>query len=172
MNTGSQRGFNLVELMIAITVLSVLLGIGVPSFTEMIRNNRLVAQANELVTALSFARSESLKRGIRVSACPANGAVCSGGTDWNTGILVFTDDSGTAGVLDAPNDELLQQWAPSTYGFVAGGAVSPTAVSFLPTGAEAQAQIDIYKDACTGPQVRRIGVVLTGRVGLTKVDCQ
>ena len=36
MNTLRQRGFNLLELMVGITVLGVLLGIGVPSFTQMI----------------------------------------------------------------------------------------------------------------------------------------
>jgi type IV fimbrial biogenesis protein FimT len=171
MNTVFQRGFNLIELMVGIAVLGVLLGVGVPSFTEMLRNNRLATQSNELVGALNFARSESLKRGIRVSACPANGNVCSGGTDWNAGILVFTDDIGTAGVLDAPGDELLQRSAASTSGFVAGGAASPAAIRFLPTGAEAAVQLDIYKTGCTGPKMRRIAVALTGRIGLTKVAC-
>lgn len=171
MNTVSQRGFNLIELMIGIAVLGVLFGIGVPSFNEMIRNNRLATQSNELVASLTFARSESLKRGIRVSACPANGAVCSGGTDWNTGILVFTDDAGTAGVLDAPNDVLLQQSVASTSGFVAGGAASPAAISFLPSGAEAAVQVDIYKAGCIGPKMRRITVVLTGRIGMEKRAC-
>lgn len=171
MNTVSQRGFTLIELMVGITVLAILLGIGVPSFNEMMRDNRLVAQSNQLVAALSFARSESITRGIRVSVCPANGNVCSGGADWNTGILVFTDDTGTGGVLDAPNDVVLQQAAPSTSGFVAGGAVSPTAISFLPTGAEVAAQIDIYKTSCTGPKMRRISVLATGRVRLTKEPC-
>ena len=171
MNTVFQRGFNLLELMVGIAVLGVLFGLGVPSFNEMIRNNRLATQSNELLAALTFARSESLKRGIRVSACPANGNVCSGGTDWNTGVLVFTDDVGTAGVLDAPNDVPLLQSAASTSGFVAGGALSPAAIRFLPSGAEAQAQIDIYKTGCTGPKMRRVTVVLTGRIGLEKRAC-
>lgn len=171
MNTVFQRGFNLIELMVAITVLGVLFGIGVPSFAEMIRNNRLATQSNELVGALNFARSESLKRGIRVSACPANGDVCSGGTDWNAGVLVFTDDAGTAGVLDAPNDVLLQRSAASTSGFVAGGVASPAAISFLPSGAEAAVQVDIYKTGCIGPKMRRITVVLTGRIGMEKRAC-
>ncbi len=100
MNTLRQRGFNLLELMVAITVLGVLLGIGVPSFTQMMRTNRLAEQSNSLVAALSYARSEAVKRGFRVSACPGAGNACTGGTDWNAGILVFTDDTGTTGTLD------------------------------------------------------------------------
>lgn len=170
MNTRRQRGFNLLELMVGITVLGVLLGIGVPSFTQMIRTNRLVSQSNELVGALSYARSEALKRGFRVSACPGSGAACSGGTDWNVGILVFTDDTGTTGTLDG-TDQLLQSWPPFTGGFVAGGGVSPAAVTFLSNGAQAAAQLDIYKSGCTGQNLRRINVANTGRIGLTKVAC-
>lgn len=168
MNILRQRGFNLLELMVGITVLSVLLGVGVPSFIDMIRNNRLAQQANEFVGALSYARSEAAKRGFRVSACPANGAVCSGGTNWDTGILVFTDDTGTFGVLDG-TDRLLQSWPAATSGFVAAGAA--TSIIFLPTGAEVAAQVDIYKSGCTGPHMRRIGVAITGRIGLTKEAC-
>jgi type IV fimbrial biogenesis protein FimT len=167
-STQRQRGFNLIELMLGITVLSILLGIGVPSFTQMIRNNRLVEQTNTTLTALNYARSEALKRGFRVSVCPGSGAACSGGTDWNAGILVFTDDTGTTGTIDG-SDAVLQSWPASSNGFVAGG--SAASITFLPTGAQADAQIDIYKDGCTGLEVRRISVVRTGRVDMTKRSC-
>jgi type IV fimbrial biogenesis protein FimT len=170
MNTLHQRGFNIIELMLGITVLGVLLGLGVPSFTEMIRTNRLVEQSNGMITALNYARSEALKRGFRVSLCPGSATACLGGTDWNVGILVFTDDTGTAGVLDG-TDAPIQSWPGSTNGFVAGGGSSPASITFLPTGAQAAAQIDIYKSGCTGQNLRRINVALTGRIGMTKVAC-
>jgi type IV fimbrial biogenesis protein FimT len=170
MSTQRQRGFNIIELMIGITVLGILLGIGVPSFTEMVRNNRLVEQSNSMITALNYARSEALKRGFRVSACPGAGTACSGATDWNAGILVFTDDTGTTGTIDG-SDEVLQSWPASTSGFVAGGGSSPASITFLANGAQAAAQIDIYKSGCTGQQLRRVSVALTGRVGMTKVAC-
>jgi type IV fimbrial biogenesis protein FimT len=171
MNTRRQRGFNLFELMLGITVLGVLFGLGVPSFNRMMRNNRLAEQANSMVGVLSYARSEAMKRGFRVSVCPANGDVCSGGTDWNTGILLFTDDEGTTGDLDG-DDKLLQSLPASTNGFVAGGAASPASITFQPNGAPpAGVTIDIYKSDCTGKDVRRITVANTGRIGLTKADC-
>jgi type IV fimbrial biogenesis protein FimT len=170
MSTQRQRGFNIIELMVGIAVLGVLLGVGVPSFIDMIGNNRLVEQSNSMITALNYARSEALKRGFRVSACPGAGTACSGGTDWNAGVLVFSDDTGTTGTLDG-SDELLQSWPASTSGFVAGGGSSPASITFLPNGAQAAAQIDIYKSGCTGLQLRRVTVALTGRVGMTKVAC-
>ena len=83
MNIRQQRGFNLIELMLGITVLAIVLGLGVPSFIDTIRNNRVISQSNDLLTALNYARSEALKRGFRVSACPGTDTACTGGTDWN-----------------------------------------------------------------------------------------
>ena len=90
MDTRSQQGFNLLELMTAVAVLGILLGLGVPSFTQMIRNNRVVANTNELVVALSAARSEAVKRGLPTSVCARNAAtsdVCRTGTanNWSSG---------------------------------------------------------------------------------------
>jgi type IV fimbrial biogenesis protein FimT len=167
MNTRRQRGFNLIELMLGITVLAIVLGLGVPSFITMIRDNRLISQSNDMLTALNYARSEALKRGFRVSICPGTATACTGGTDWNAGILVFTDDIGTAGTLDT-GDEPIQSWPASTSGFVASG---PASVTFLPNGAQATAQIDVYKSGCTGQNKRRVSVAITGRVGMTKVAC-
>jgi type IV fimbrial biogenesis protein FimT len=167
MNIRQQRGFNLIELMLGITVLAIVLGLGVPSFIDMIRENRLISQSNDLLIALNFTRSEALKRGLRVTVCPGTATACTGGTDWNAGVLVFTDDIGTVGTLDA-GDEALQSWPAATSGFTAGG---PASITFLPNGAQALAQIDVYKSGCTGQNKRQITVALTGRVGMTKVAC-
>ena len=57
-----QRGFTLLELMVTVTVLGVLLGLAVPSFTAAMRNNRIVSQNNEFIGALNYARSEAIRR--------------------------------------------------------------------------------------------------------------
>ncbi len=162
----ANRGFNLLELMVGITVLGVLLGIGVPSFTQMIRNNRIASQANDVVSALNFARSEALKRSIPVSVCPASGNACAG-TDWNTGILVFTDDQGSVGTPDG-SDEILQRWSAYENNLVASG---PTAVRFTRSGVDAAGTIDVYYSGCDGQNKRRISIMATGRIDLTKANC-
>lgn len=91
-------GFTLVELMIALAVLAVLLGLAVPSFTRIIHSNRLTTAANEIVAALQTARMEAVRRNTRVALCPtSNGADCSGGSDW-TRLLVFVDTNGNASI--------------------------------------------------------------------------
>ena len=42
-----QTGFTLVELIITLGLAGIVLGLGVPAFTDFIRNNRMIAVTNE-----------------------------------------------------------------------------------------------------------------------------
>ena len=60
-----------------------------------IQANRLTAQTNDLVTVLNYARSEAIKRGVRVTLCSSNnGTSCLGSTTWDTGWIAFIDTNG------------------------------------------------------------------------------
>jgi len=98
------RGFTLIELIITIALVAVLLGIGVPSLTGMLRDNAIVAITNELVADLQFARSEAIKRNQPVTICRANAALdgCVADANWESGWIVFPEAAGAAnGALDA-----------------------------------------------------------------------
>ena len=56
------RGFTLIELLVTITLLGIALGIAVPNFASLIRNNQVEAQAQTLNSLLQFARSEAVVR--------------------------------------------------------------------------------------------------------------
>ncbi len=56
------QGFTLVELMIAIVIVTVLVLISVPVFTSFIQNYRISASADQLFYYLQYARTESIKR--------------------------------------------------------------------------------------------------------------
>lgn len=79
------QGFTLVELMVALAVAAILLGIGVPSFMNIMERNRAASQTNELLGALQTARSEAVRRN-------ATHRFCSSETGW----LVRTPGSSTA----------------------------------------------------------------------------
>ena len=49
-----QSGFTLMELIITVAIAAIVLAIGVPSFQEMMRSNRLATQTNELVAAMNL----------------------------------------------------------------------------------------------------------------------
>ncbi len=105
-----QAGFTLIELMIVIVIVAIFVTVGVPSFQNLIRENRLATQANELVSSLHFARSEAIKRRLPVAICrTANGTACvtGGAASWETGWLVFVDDDDN-GVFNAVTEQLLR----------------------------------------------------------------
>jgi type IV fimbrial biogenesis protein FimT len=94
----AQRGFTLLELLTAVLVAALVLGIGVPSFGEFRRNARLTAVANDLLTAVQFARAEAVKRQLPVSLCAsaepaAAQPECSDDGQW-LGWIVFADPDG------------------------------------------------------------------------------
>jgi len=100
----ASRGFTLIELIITIALVAVILGIGVPSLTSMLRDNAIVAITNELVADLQFARSEAIKRNQPVAICRANAALdgCVADASWENGWIVFPESAGAAnGTLDA-----------------------------------------------------------------------
>lgn len=72
----ARRGVTLPELMIAIAVVAILLGVGVPSLREFILTQRVKAVNAQLVTDMQFARSEAVARNqwVRV-AFEANDAM-------------------------------------------------------------------------------------------------
>jgi type IV fimbrial biogenesis protein FimT len=57
-----QRGFNLIEVLVTITVLGVLLGTALPSMADWIRATQMRSNAENLQVGLRQARSEALKR--------------------------------------------------------------------------------------------------------------
>lgn len=82
------RGFTLVELIIAVCILSILVAIALPSFREMSIRMTITSTTNDIVGALNLARSESVKRGRWASV-----ASKSGGQNWRSGwsVNVLTD---------------------------------------------------------------------------------
>jgi type IV fimbrial biogenesis protein FimT len=61
----------MIELMVTVALASVLLAIAVPSFNQMVVSSRLTTQTNEMVAAVSLARSEAIKRNGNVTLCRA-----------------------------------------------------------------------------------------------------
>lgn len=92
MSTIAHKGFTLIELIIALAIAGILIGVGVPSFMGAIKNSCTSSDYNSVVGALVLARSESVKSARRVTVCPRSSDTACG-TDWNNGILVFQDNT-------------------------------------------------------------------------------
>lgn len=86
-------GLTLIELMITLSVMALVVSLSTPSFRQVIQENRMATQINEFVADFNLARSESVRRGTRVTLCKRNeaGNACSTTADWTGGWIVFVD---------------------------------------------------------------------------------
>lgn len=119
------RGFTLVELLVTVSVMSILMAIAVPSFARMIAANRLTAQTNELLASLNLARLEAVRRGSSVAI-----RATSSGTDFHKGWKIFSD-SDADGALASETDvvRVQQEFA----GSITVNRVSVSGGSYVPS---------------------------------------
>ncbi|MEP7312674.1 MAG: GspH/FimT family pseudopilin [Pseudomonadota bacterium] len=164
------QGMTLIELLTAILVLSILFGLAIPTFREFTSNNRTVAAANDLVTALNLARSEALRRATTTIVCASNNQTdCSGAMNWATGWIAFVDANGND-MVDA--NELLQVWSG-----VQGDMVATADQDRATYNAMGMAQLPgditfrIGSPACIGDHVSQTVVSTIGSLRTTRVAC-
>lgn len=89
------NGFTLIEMMVTIAVAAILVSIAVPSFRNLIVSNRLNTVATEMVDAISFARSESIKRNSPAVFCrvaSSTSTVCATGSSWSHWVILSGAD--------------------------------------------------------------------------------
>jgi type IV fimbrial biogenesis protein FimT len=58
----AQRGFTLIELMIGLTIVAIVLFVAVPMFTIFLQNQQIKNAAQTVMTGLSSARAEAIRR--------------------------------------------------------------------------------------------------------------
>jgi type IV fimbrial biogenesis protein FimT len=93
--------------MVTLAVLAIVVSLAVPSFDNLLKDNRQASRANELVAALNLGRSEAVKRARSVTLCAStDGTSCAAddGADWGRGWLLFVD-ANSDGQRQASGDE-------------------------------------------------------------------
>ena len=156
-------GITLIELMVAIAVLSILLTIGVPGFNSFIQNSRSTALANELVTTLNLARSESVRRAEDIIVCASNDQTsCSG--DWVDGWIVIPSGA---------NQTPIRVWdSPAQTAVIArtgaSGNLIFNSLGELVTG---NTTFNTHFSNCNGEQARSININASGRINTRRIVC-
>lgn len=79
---------NLFEVLIVVTVVSILLVMAVPSGHEFLVENRALAAVNALIGGLNFARSEAVTRNEKIIFCKSLDHKNCGG-EWRDGQIVM-----------------------------------------------------------------------------------
>jgi len=97
-----ERGFTFMELIFAVLIIGLLSGIAAPAMTSMIATQRVKTAVDDLYTAVTYARSEAIKRNSVVTIAPRGGNFANG-YDVGIGGLVLRSDPGSSAVtIDAP----------------------------------------------------------------------
>ncbi|WP_288132562.1 GspH/FimT family pseudopilin [Microbulbifer sp.] len=162
----NQRGLTLIELMVTIAVLAIVISIAVPSFNTMIANNRALSAGEQLITAINYARAESIKRGDRVTLCgTTDGANCDG--TWADDWMVVTDDAATDDAANPVVGTVLRQWPGPENGAAISEANSISFVRFTRKGTlgnSASGAITLTASAsgCSSNSAREVTVGIAG----------
>jgi len=167
----SQKGVTLIELMIAIGVLAIIATMAMPGMQRIIENNRVTSQANAMLSGITLARSEAVKRGVPVSFDAFNGDYSNG---WCVRIT-SGDECHDAAPDPEPlkrsdTDEGIQFGGPITITFDARG--ERIAPAF--TGGATDEVVTLQPDSCSAGDLnrqRRISVNVSGRSSIRGWDC-
>lgn len=167
------RGFTLLEVMIALTIIGILLAVGMPSMSKMIYANKVAAAGQFYTEGLSLARNQALTQNgvsrLVLSRNAANGQfdwqvdVCfprsddpcnAASTNWSTAAAPASGDP--KGATNGFKSVLRRADAlpPSTQLTMASGPDDARAVYFTPLG---------WVDANFAPRLVRIDLTPTGK---------
>ncbi|WP_185964305.1 GspH/FimT family pseudopilin [Aliikangiella marina] len=89
-NRQLQQGITLIDLVLTISILSLLLGTALPAFDELLDKNKVNAQLMQLRSTLQLARKIAITEREKVTVCPTSDNLnCS--SDWSQGYMAFID---------------------------------------------------------------------------------
>jgi type IV fimbrial biogenesis protein FimT len=173
----TQAGFTLIELLMTLAVASIIMTQAIPSFSNMINENRLITQTNDLVADINLARSEAVTRGIQVVLCrsklpraitPTCGGAGSTAQTWTTGWLVYAESDGTTG-FDSTDETLIRIGHPADSVItVMSDSTADTSLAYNADGTASSSAVFAICDSSGGTTTgRQINVNGVGRPRLT-----
>lgn len=154
----TQRGFTIIELMVVVAVLAIIATVAVPSFQEVIENNRLASEANRIFSTMSYARSEAVRVGDDTSMTAAAGGFANG---WC--VHLGANCAGANVLRQFEGNDLAYSASGNQLTFNARGEMT-----------NANFQIAIQPSNCVSGDVdkrRIVSVSLSGRASIQTGDC-
>lgn len=118
------HGYTLLELLITLLIVSLLLSIAIPGFTQQIQSNRTRTATLELLESINHARTLAVTHGKR--------ATIRNRGQWAQGWEIFIDENNN-GLWDE-GELLLQERTTSNNMNISGNRSVEEYVSFIPSG--------------------------------------
>jgi len=86
--TQEQKGFTMIELMVALLIAGILMSYAIPAYREFGLRQKITNEANSLLGDLTYARVTAIKEGQNVVVSS------NAGLDWSQGWRIFIDNNG------------------------------------------------------------------------------
>ena len=134
-NKQTSAGFTIIEMIITVALLSVMLAVAVPGFTNFFQNNNLATTSNRFVSSIALTRNEAISRNATVIMCNTNATntQCANNGQWESGWAVWVDlDSG--GLSDIDAGEIIQIEEAMPTGYTLRATTYANVITFAPTG--------------------------------------
>ena len=145
-----QRGLSLVEIVVTLSIAALLVGVGAPALQKVVAVQRMRGASFDLVSDLSLARSEALKRGTRVQLLPQ-------GAGWGEGWKV---------VATGVTEPLAERPAPGVT-----VTTAPAGVTFDVSGRVLDTDDTVRFGLADGQRARCISLDPAGRPRTSETEC-
>lgn len=93
------QGFSLLELLITFSIITIILGLTLPSHSQFLSKTKQTIASEQLLQAIKLTREEALLRGVNVTLCKSANHQNCGGT-WQAGYIIFVDKTHNGVVND------------------------------------------------------------------------
>ena len=124
-----EKGFTLLELIITLVIVTILVSVGVPSFSNMLSANRVVGAAEKMKADMEWARTTAIKdnKNITMTTITVGGDWCYGFDDGMAACDCNVNNSCTVGGVT-------KQYVDTPYGNTTLGPVGNYSLTFTARG--------------------------------------
>lgn len=150
----------MIELMIAVLILGILAALAAPSYSSFVARQRIKSASFDMMSMLTLARSEAIKRNINATVTPTGG-------NWQSGWIVATGAT-TLNSQSALTGLSIDCWSGSI------ATACPANITYLSNGRLAASSPSFRIFNATNPtsdSTRCIAIDLSGRPNSKKGNC-
>jgi type IV fimbrial biogenesis protein FimT len=155
-------GFTLIELVVALLVLGITLGLAAPAFSALMERSRAQTVFHGLTASLAGARMAAVRLNRPVTVCPTlDGLHCRRDLVWDDGWMTYID----AGRADHPSgtEAVIRREGPSDARIAVRGSSGRHRVRFQPSGWASGANISLR--VCSRQANKLLGEVVVNNAG-------
>ena len=158
-----QRGITALDILITLSLVTVLMLVGIPGLREYAANQRIKSAVTRLQADLRLARAEAISLNGWIIACPGDDdSGCSGHPRWHKGWVLFMDLNGDRTLQSS---EPVMRAAPHLEGLMALSSSGRSQLRFFPGGSAPASNSSIlvcdHRGAASG---RKLVLSNSGRI--------